>query len=130
MVDADVLIAGERGVFDLSRWLNAQPDEQFEIAAITVAELLHGVERASGPHRLRRQAYVEAILAGFRVIPYTGATAQFHARLWAALEVSGEMIGSHDLLVAAAAMERGSAVATFNVRHFGRVPGLALIMPS
>jgi predicted nucleic acid-binding protein len=92
--------------------------------------MFHGVERASGPHRLRRQTYVEAILAAFRVIPYTVSTAQIHARLWAQLESSGQMIGCHDLLVAAAAVERDSAVATFNARHFGVVPGLTVITPA
>jgi predicted nucleic acid-binding protein len=39
------------------------------------------------------------------------------------------MIGYHDLIVAATALERGSAVATFNVRHFSVVKGLKVIEP-
>jgi predicted nucleic acid-binding protein len=130
MLDADVLIADERGLFDLGRWLNTRLDEQFELAAITVAELFHGLERASGPHRLRRQAYIDATLAAFRVIPYTVETAQTHARLWAMLESSGSMIGYHDLIVAATAVERSCAVATFNTRHFAAVPGLTVVTPA
>jgi predicted nucleic acid-binding protein len=52
-----------------------------------------------------------------------------HARIWATLESSGKMIGFYDLIVAATALERGSAVATFNRRHFAAVPGLRLIEP-
>jgi predicted nucleic acid-binding protein len=37
------------------------------------------------------------------------------------------MIGSHDLILAAIAMQSGSAVATFNVRHFTAVKGLKII---
>ena len=48
ILDADVIIRGEKGAFDLQRWVAARPDEQFEVAAITVAELWHGVERATG----------------------------------------------------------------------------------
>ena len=44
ILDADVIIRGEKGTFDLKGWLAAQPAEEFEIAAITVAELWHGVE--------------------------------------------------------------------------------------
>jgi predicted nucleic acid-binding protein len=129
-LDADVLIADERGVFDLKGWLAARPQEQFELAAITVAELTHGFERAVGIHRARRQAYIESVLATFRVIPYTVRTAQIHARLWADLESRGKMIGYHDLIVAATAIERGNSVATFNKRHFSAIKGLKVITPA
>ena len=46
-----------------------------------------------------------------------------HARLWALLESSGTMIGGYDLIVAATALDRGSAVATYNHRHFFACPG-------
>jgi hypothetical protein len=50
MLDADVIINGEKGVFDLQAWFESRADEQFEVAAITIAELWHGVERASPTH--------------------------------------------------------------------------------
>jgi len=128
-LNADVFIADERGVFNLKGWLAARPQEQFELAAITVAELFHGLERALGTHRAHRRAYIESLLATFRVIPYTVQTAQIHARLWADLESRGKMIGYHDLIVAATALERGSSVATFNKRHFPAVKGLKVITP-
>jgi tRNA(fMet)-specific endonuclease VapC len=40
------------------------------------------------------------------------------------------MIGFYDVIVAATALERGCQVATFNKRHFNRVPGLTVIEPS
>ena len=40
-----------------------------------------------------------------------------------------EMIGSYDVIVAAAALERGSELATFNKRHFAQVKGLSVIEP-
>lgn len=58
MLDADVIIRGEKGNFDLHRWAASHPDEEFEVAAITVAELWHGVERAGGAHRAKRQQYL------------------------------------------------------------------------
>lgn len=87
------------------------------------------MERASGGHKARRQTYIETVLATFPVIPYTDLTARIHARLWASLESSGKMIGYHDLIVAATAIERGSAVATFNVPHFSVIKGLIVIEP-
>ena len=39
------------------------------------------------------------------------------------------MIGYHDIIVAATAVERGSALATFDKRHFNQVKGLKVIEP-
>lgn len=130
ILDADVIIGGEKGQLDLQRWLASLADDQFEIAAITVAELWHGVERATGSHRLRRQRYLEAIVGALPVIPYTEQTAYEHARIWADADAQGKMMGFYDLIVAATALERGSQVATFNKRHFSQIPGLSIVEPA
>jgi len=101
----------------------SRPNDRFEIAAITVAELWHGAERATGAH------YLDAVPESLPIISYTEQTAYEHARIWAELEVSGKMIGFYDLIVGATAMERGSEVATFNKRHFGQIKGLSVIEP-
>src|SRR5205823_3221364 len=122
-------IRGEKGSFDLKRWLEGRSHEKFEVAAITVAELWHGVERATGPHKQRKLQYLQAFLASISVAPYTEQTAYEHARIWAQLEAAGKMAGYYDLIVAATALERASQVATFNTRHFDSVPGLMVIEP-
>lgn len=129
ILDADVVIGGEKGVFDLRSWLAERAEDEFEIAAITVAELWHGVERASGARKTRRRQYLQIVLSALPIIPYTEQTAYEHARIWAELESSGKMIGFYDLIVAATALERGSRVATFNKRHFSQVKGLTVIEP-
>ena len=130
ILDADVIIRGEKGAFDLRGWLITQGTERFEVAAITVAELWHGVERASGSHRILRLQYLQSFLSPLPIIPYTEETARVHAGIWARLSSLGTMIGYYDLLVAATAVERGSAVATFNKRHFAAVAGLKVIVPA
>lgn len=130
VLDTDVIIRDERKAFDLRRWLASYPGERFEISAITVAELWHGVERATGAFKAEREEYVRTFLSSVRIFPYTEATALEHARVWAQMESSGKMIGAYDLIVAATALEHGSAVATFNQRHFSKVPGLKLIVPA
>jgi tRNA(fMet)-specific endonuclease VapC len=129
ILDADVVIAGERGVLDLRKWLAARLDEEFEMAAITVAEVWHGVERAIARFRAAREQYVRTMLELVTVVPYTEQTAYEHARLWAELESVGKRIGDYDLIVAATALERGSVVATFNTKHFGQIRGLKVIEP-
>jgi len=129
VLDADVLIRGEKGSFDLNGWLATRPNDQFEVAAITVAELWHSVERPTAPHRAKRQQYLEAVLVALPIIPYTEQTAREHARIWTELEAAGKMIGYYDIIVAATALERVSEVATFNRRHFNLVSGSNVIEP-
>jgi predicted nucleic acid-binding protein len=129
ILDADVIIKGEKGNFDLIAWLDAQAGQNLEIASITVAELWHGIERATTPHRAKRERYLRTIVERLDPVPYTEITALIHARLWAGLESSGKMIGAHDLILAAVALERDSVVATLNKRHFSVVPGLRVVEP-
>lgn len=105
-------------------------DEDVGIAAITASELLHGVHRASAPHRARREAFVEAVLVAFPPVPFDLLCARAHARLWAELAASGGDIGPHDRLVAATAIAGGWRVATANLRHFERVVGLQIVVPN
>jgi tRNA(fMet)-specific endonuclease VapC len=129
ILDADVIIRGEKGMFKLTSWLHTQ-SEEFQVAAITIAELWHGVERASSvAQKERRLQYLSAIVGELPIIPYSEQTAYEHARIWAELESKGSRIGYYDLIVAATALEHGSQVATFNRRHFDFVPGLKVIEP-
>jgi len=129
ILDADVIIRGEKGTFDLKGWLESRPGDLFEVAAITLAELWYGVERAAAAYQARRRQYLQTVLTPLSILPYTEQTAYEHARIWAQLEAAGKRIGAYDLIVAATALERGSEVATFNQRHFGLVPGLKVIEP-
>jgi len=129
LLDADVIISGEKGSLDLEAWLESRPEGQSQIAAITVAELWHGVERATPAHRASRERYLRGIVDSLPILPYTETTAFEHARLWAELDSIGKMIGYYDLIVAATALEHGSTLVTFNNRHFDNVKGLKVIEP-
>jgi tRNA(fMet)-specific endonuclease VapC len=131
ILDTSILIAAEKQQFDLRRLFAARADEPFFIAAITAAELLHGVERAQPPARKKaRSRYVEAILSEIEAIDFDLAVARRHAALWAAQEKAGKVIGSHDLLIAATALHCGYAVATCNLAEFRQVAGLRVINPA
>jgi|SRR3974377_1300829 len=92
ILDADVVIRGEKGIFDLTKWVTSRPNDRFEIAAITVAELRHGVERATGTQKVTRQRYLDALLRSLPIIPYTEQTAHEHARIGAELERHCELV--------------------------------------
>jgi tRNA(fMet)-specific endonuclease VapC len=128
ILDSSLLIAAERQRFDLRAFHFAHATETFHLAAITASELLHGVERASElKTKNRRSQFVEDVLSDFVVIAFSLPEAREHARLWAALEARGQMIGPHDLEIAATAQAHGFSVATLNMDEFQRVPGLNLL---
>lgn len=99
-------------------------EEDVGIATITASELLHGVHRASGEHRAKREAFVETTLNAFPAVPFDLVAARVHARIWAQLAAAGRDVGAHDRIVAATAIASGWRVATANDRHFRHIPGL------
>lgn len=128
LIDTGLLVDLERGVAN-PKVDAAIGEEDRAISVITVSELLHGVHRAEGAQRARRSAFVEHLLAGMRALEITEQVARVHAGIWAQLATRGEVIGAHDLWIAATALAHGMGLATGNTREFKRVPGLRLIGP-
>lgn len=128
VLDTCILIHAERhGALDFSPW--ASHGDAF-ISAITVSELLVGVHRAdSDARRARRSAFVEAILAQLPALDFTTETARVHAGLFATLSQQGQMIGAHDLIIAATALLHDCVVLTTNAAEFAQVPGLDVLTP-
>jgi len=76
---------------------------------------------------MRRQAFVEHILAGFDPLPITEAVARIHADVWARLSRRGHVPGAHDLWIGAMALAAGLGVATADPDGFRRIPGLRVL---
>lgn len=128
ILDSSVLVAAERRDFPLLRLLADLGDAPVAIASVTASELLHGYHRApDAAVRLRRGAFVEAILRDLPVMPFDLHAARQHAELWAMLADTGRLIGAHDMIIAATALGAGYELATLNRREFERVPGLRLV---
>lgn len=127
LIDTNVLIEYERGRLNLEPHLVQRGQEEFFLSVVTASELLHGVHRAANPQiRMKRSAFVEALLERFPLLPVDLATARVHAQVWAELAQAGKLIGPNDLWIAATALARGLAVVTVNAREFDRVPGLVV----
>lgn len=93
------------------------------ISAATCSELLVGVHLANTEQRrARRSAFVEAIFALFRPLPFDLAAARVHAHLVASLP-RGVTLGALDLIIGATAIRYGFPVLTTNPADFGRMPG-------
>ncbi len=126
LIDTSILIESERGRLDLEKH-TAQQDEEFFLSVVSVSELLHGVHRAKEPHiRSKRAASVEGMLRLFSILDIDILTARTHSRIWAELGSHGQIIGPHDLWLAATCIAHGLIMVTANVREFSRVPGIEI----
>ncbi|MGV3722256.1 MAG: type II toxin-antitoxin system VapC family toxin [Actinomycetota bacterium] len=125
LIDTSVFIQLERSRTEVGKALAPLGEEELFISCVTASELLHGLHRASDPSiRLRRAAFIEAMLEQVPVLPIDLAVARTHAQLWAELAARGELIGPHDLWLAATCIRLDMALLTVNRREFQRVPGL------
>jgi tRNA(fMet)-specific endonuclease VapC len=131
LADASIVISAERRGIPPDEAIGLFEAEEAFLASITASELLVGVYRADTPaRRLRREAFVEAILRALEAIPFDLAVARVHARLSNQLRAAGQPIGAHDLLIAATAVAHGFAVLTDNVREFEHIPELVVRRPA
>jgi len=131
LVDTNVFIAIERRGDTPAALTSLGRDEPLAIASVTASELLFGVHRANtSERRTRRETFVEAILAAFPVLPFDLLAARTHARIWAYLATTGQLIGERDLMIAAIALTHGYDVLTDNVGEFARIPGLNVRRPT
>jgi len=119
ILDSSLLIADESEEFDLPTWLRDRSPEPVAISAITFSELWLGIDADENAARgRRRRRWLEKTFRRLEVIPLDSRVARVHSRAWAKLSKAGLMIGPHDLIVAATALHRHWALATFNAREF------------
>ena len=127
LIDSSILVDIERGRTDLGALLEERGDRGVAMAAITAAEILHGLHRLRvSKHKTRAEAVVEMLLSAIPVIAFDLVCARAHARLGADLARRGISVGTHDLMIGATAVARGFSVVTRDRRSFPRIPGLEI----
>jgi tRNA(fMet)-specific endonuclease VapC len=126
LLDTTFLIDAERGDVTLDDAID--DDDDVAIAAVTVAELLVGVELASGKRRDTRQVYVEEILESIPIIAYDRNVAVEHAELLVTVRKQGRPRSAHDLLIAATARAADRTIVTADQEAFTDLPGVATVI--
>ncbi len=127
LIDSGVFITCERQQIrpDFARW---QAHGLPHVSVITVSELFVGIWRAdTETRRVRRQTFVDNVLADFPVVGVTLGVAIVHAELNAKGKATGKIIGVNDLWIAATALSQNLAVLTTNVSEFSRIDGLTVL---
>jgi predicted nucleic acid-binding protein len=132
ILDSSVVIASERRGENvegmIERVVSVAGDQEAALSAIGLTELIHGLYRAKTPAvRLRRQSFLDELLADLTVYPYTKDTALQAGKIDGEQQSKGVVIPFADLLIGATALSLGFSVLTANLRHFQAIPGLIVV---
>jgi predicted nucleic acid-binding protein len=132
VLDSSVLIAGERSGESVRQILHRVQGVYGEVdsalSVVTIVELTHGIYRAtSDATRERRRAFSEELRRDMVVHPVTVEIAELAGRIEGEQAARGISIAFEDLLIGVTALYLDYAIATRNVRHFERIPGLKVV---
>lgn len=132
ILDTSSLIDSERrgeGIEDILRRIRAAHGEiDVALSAVSVIELTHGIYRAkTDADRTRRLNFAEGVFHDLIVHPVSFEIAQLAGRIEGEQAAQGISIDFEDLVIGVTALHLGFDVATVNVKHFRRIPGLNVV---
>jgi len=78
--------------------------------------------------RLRRESFLNELMAALTVYPYTKETALLAGKIDGEQQSRGVVIPFGDLLIGATALSLGYQVLTGNPRDFQRIPSLPVVL--
>ena len=133
LLDTNVLSEAMRVEPDgrVMRWMDGHPPSILFLSAVTVDEILFGIEiLPPGRKRARLGRMFSKIVDGFseRIVPFDMHAAAESARLRAGRRRAGSPISLADSQIAGTATSRGYSLATLNTSDF-RDLGLSVLEP-
>lgn len=125
MLDTDICIyIANKKPKSVQQKLTTLGPEDACLSAITYAELRYGAEKSR--QRIENLETLQRLRRLIEVKPFDETASEQYGIIRAQLEKKGQLIGGHDLLIAAHAKSLGLILVTNNVREFKRVPGLVV----
>jgi tRNA(fMet)-specific endonuclease VapC len=122
LLDTNILIAMSKQRPGLADRLEGILADAVLLSSVVVAEIEYGI--AKSRRRQHNRRVFDALLSGFRVLPFDAAAARLYGPIRAELEKRGRLIGPYDLMIAAHAKAVDAVLVTDNTREFARVEGL------
>jgi len=128
LLDSDICVdAVRRRSTSLTETVRRIRPDGLALSVISYGEVTEGV--LGSVNRVRDLSRWREFLAGCDILNVTLPIADRWAELRLYLRERRQIIGDNDLLIAATAQHFGMKVVTRNVRHFGRIPGLDVMIP-
>jgi tRNA(fMet)-specific endonuclease VapC len=109
----------------LAERVHAVPLRNRYLSAISIAEILYGIER-TGQREHIRMILETRFIARVEVLPFDLEAARVFGRVNAYLSSAGTPLAAPDLCIAATALSRDLTLITGNESHFRRIPGLKI----
>ena len=120
LLDSNILIAALKGTpAALLNKLSGLAPARLCLSSVVLSELLTGADKSRNPDTKRAQ--LAELTRYMEPVPFDHAAAHAYARIRAALESKGQVIGEYDLQIAAQAQSRDLVLVTDNLREFKRV---------
>lgn len=94
---------------------------RYTLSAITVMEVVKGLQQAGRPDRIED---LLPLLAAEEVLSFDQVSAELAGRIYGELERAGQPIGRADPMVAGIALEHNLVLVTGNTKHFERILNL------
>ncbi len=123
--DTNILIQIEReirrgGDGPVCRYVSRLPEGRMCITPTIAGEFCSGIS-------MSRRPLWESFCAAYEMLPITAETAWNYGEIYRHLAATGQLIGTNDMWIAAAALAHGLPVLTGNDADFSRVPHLDVL---
>jgi tRNA(fMet)-specific endonuclease VapC len=123
LLDTDTVSYALRGEGQVVSRITAHKPSELCISALSLAELRYGADR-KGSRKLH--TLIDTFTSSVEVAVFGEEAALEFGRIGTVLAERGTPIGEFDVLIAAHAASLRCTLVTNNVRHFSKVPGLAV----
>ena len=123
LLDTNIVSYWMRGDREVIEQLKNHAPSELALSAITLAEILYGIEKSPAKKQERRHK-IQQITSLLHLYSFDEKAAQKYAVVRSELEKSGCVISERDTQIAAVALAHQLIVVTHNVKEFGRVAGL------
>lgn len=125
LLDTNILSYWMRGNKAVIAMLKRCSPAELSMSAITLAEILYGIEK-SAYRKQERRSKIEQIRALLDIYAFDQAAASEYAIVRAQLERQGLPISERDVQIASIALANDLTVITHNVKEFERVKDLVV----
>ena len=122
VLDTDVLVSDLRGKTFILRELEGKDPSTTVVNAF---ELFHGAYKSK--ESSANLSATRGLLGSLRLLGLSVKAAERAGEALAQAQKSGQTIEIRDLLIGCIAREEGLSLLTHNVKHFRRIPGLAVV---